>query len=90
MTDIETVLAWQRGEIDGHEARRRIGARSYGDLYRVLRDHGSEPLFRPRDIASQAADSEITRADVVRIMGLEDDVEAFISAWTAGGSITAG
>ena len=84
MTDIETVLAWQRGEIDGHEARRRIGAGSYGDLYRVLRDHRVEPLFRPRDIARRAAAGDITRQDVIRILGLEDDVEAFITAWTAG------
>lgn len=90
MTHIETVLAWQRGEIDGHEARRRIGARSYGDLYRVLRDHGVEPLFRPRDIAQRAAAGEIMKEDIVRIFGLEDDVEAFLEAWAAGGSITAG
>lgn len=86
MTDIDTVLAWQRGEIDGFEARRRLGARSYGDLYRVLRDHGSEPVFRPRDIALRSAVGEITREDVVRIFGLEDDVEAFLEAWTAGGN----
>ena len=84
MTDIETVLAWQRGEIDGHEARRRIGAKSYGDLYRVLRDHGAEPVFRPRDIARRAAAGDITQEDVIRIFGLEDAVEAFITAWTAG------
>lgn len=90
MTDLEYVQAWQRGEIGGHEARRRIGARSYGDLYRVLRAHRVEPVFRPGDIARQAAAGEITREDVVRTLGLEDDVEAFISAWTAGGSISAG
>lgn len=90
MTDLDIVMTWQRGEIDGHEARRRIGARSYGDLYRVLRDHGVEPTFRPGDIARQAEAGEITGEDVVRILGLEDDVKAFLEAWTAGGSITAG
>lgn len=89
MTDLEIVLAWQLGEIDGFEARRRIGARSYGDLYRVLHESGTEPTFRPSDITCRAAAGDITREDLVRIFGLQDEVEAFISAWTAGGSTTA-
>lgn len=86
MKDLEIVEAWQRGEIDGHEARRRIGARSYGDLYHVLRDHGVEPVFRPPDIARRAVAGDITREDVISVFGLEDDVEAFITAWSAGGN----
>lgn len=86
MTDIETALAWQLGEIDGFEARRLTGARSYGDLYRILRDNGAVLTFKPSDIARRAVEGEISREDVRRKFGLEDDVEAFISAWTAGGS----
>ncbi len=81
MTDIETALAWQRGEIDGFEARRRTGARSYGDLYLILRDHNAVLIFKPGDVARRAVRGEVSREDVVKVFGLEDDVEAFISAW---------
>lgn len=82
MTDLETVMAWQRGEIDGYEARRRIGARSYGDLYRVLHDHGIEPTFRPGNIARQAGEDRISLDDIARVYGLEEgEAERFVRAW---------
>jgi len=86
MTDIEIALAWQGGEIDGFQARRRTGAKSYGDLYRILRDNGAVLTFKPGDIARRAAEGEISREDVRSKFGLEEDVDAFISAWTAGGN----
>lgn len=81
---IAVVEAWQRREISGFVARQLVGARSYGDLYRVLKDNNLPVAFTPGDVARWAIDGKIPRAEVGEIMGIQDfEIEAFIAAWTA-------
>jgi hypothetical protein len=78
------VDVWRRFEVPGVIARTLIGARSYGDLYRRLRDKGMEPGFRPAEVARWAVERRITKERLIEIFGLEEEVEAFIEAWTMG------
>lgn len=81
---VPVVDVWQRFEVSGLIARQLIGAQSYGDLYRVLRDNGMPVGFRPADVARWAAEGKIPREDVREIFGMEDsEIDAFISAWLA-------
>ncbi|WP_296069414.1 hypothetical protein [uncultured Agrobacterium sp.] len=81
---IAVVGAWQCGEVSGAIARQLIGARSYGDLYRILRNNQLPVSFKPGDVATWAADGKIQRAEVGEIMGIQDtEIDAFIVAWTA-------
>ncbi len=81
---VAVVGAWQRGEVSGAIARTLVGARSYGDLYRILRDNQMPVTFTPGDVARWAVDGKIQRAEVGEIMGIQDtEIDAFIAAWTA-------
>lgn len=81
---VAVITAWQRREISGLSARQLVGARSYGDLYRILRDNKSPVAFTPGDVARWGGESEIPRAKVAEIMGIHDaEIDAFIAAWTA-------
>ncbi|MCQ1775843.1 hypothetical protein NOJ05_01355 [Neorhizobium galegae] len=86
MSEIADVLdAWQRGEISGQDARRRTGARSYGYLYRLIRDHEVEVRFRPGDVARRILDGTLTPEEGQDMLGIEDVAEmpSFVSSWTA-------
>lgn len=78
------VDIWRRFELQGGIARQLIAARSYGDLYRRLRDHGLEPGFRPAEIARWARDGRISKARLGEIFGLTgEDIDPFIRSWVA-------
>jgi hypothetical protein len=84
---IPVVDVWRRFEVPGKIARQLVGAASYGDLYRILRDNQMPVGFKPADVARWAADGKIPRADVGGIFGIEDsEIDAFIAAWLAGGN----
>ncbi|ANK71712.1 hypothetical protein FA04_03125 [Ensifer adhaerens] len=79
---IPVVDVWQRFEVAGMIARQLVGARSYADLYRILRDNQMPIGFKPVDVAKWAADGRISRADVGEIFGIPDsEIDAFIEAW---------
>lgn len=81
---IAVVGAWQCGEVSGAVARTLVGADSYGDLYRVLKENGMEPEFRPAEVARWVADGRMDRMQVVEIFAIaESEVDAFVSAWLA-------
>lgn len=86
MSEIADVLdAWQRGEISGQEARRRTGARSFGYLYSLVREHDVEIRFRPGDVARRILEGTLTPEKGQEMLGIEDAAEmpGFVSAWTA-------
>ena len=81
---IAVVNVWRRYEVPGAIARQLIGATSYGDLYRILKDNGMEPGFRPADVAVSASEGRMTPSLVAEIFGLDaGEVDAFIAAWLA-------
>lgn len=79
---------WQRFEVGGAIARRLIGARSYGDLYRVLMVNDMPIGFRPGDVAQWVSEGKMSAEDGREILGIESSAEfdAFIAAWLAGES----
>lgn len=83
---IAVVEAWQRREISGLAARQLVGARSYGDLYRLLMVNNLPVAFRPRDVATSVKAGEMSAFDGMELLGIEhlDELEAFLAAWTAG------
>jgi hypothetical protein len=78
------LTAWQRGEMEGAEARLRTCSVSYGALYGLARDLGVEIRFTPRDIAQRIVSGALTPAEAQRMLGIEDSEEmaAFVEAWT--------
>ncbi|QOD63817.1 hypothetical protein HGK82_00665 [Ochrobactrum sp. MT180101] len=83
---VAVVDVWQRFEVSGLVARRIVGARSYGDLYRVLMVNDMPIGFRPGDIARWVSEGKMSAEDGREILGIESaaEFEAFLSAWTAG------
>ncbi|QKN14293.1 hypothetical protein HR059_07370 [Sinorhizobium meliloti WSM1022] len=82
---VAVVDVWQRFEVSGFIARALIGAASYGDLYRILRDNGMSAGFRPAEVAKWAAEGKIPKTQVGEIFGIANsEIEAFIAAWLAG------
>lgn len=81
---VAVVDVWQRFEVSGFIARAFVGATSYGDLYRILRDNGMSVGFRPAEVAKWAAEGKIPKTEVGEIFGIADSkIEAFIAAWLA-------
>ena len=83
---VAVVDVWRRFEVSGTIARRLVGARSYGDLYRILMAHGMEPGFRPGDIASWVRDGKMSSEEGMSILGIADpaDLAALVGAFSAG------
>lgn len=83
---LAVVEAWQRREISGFVARQLLGARSYGDLYRLLMVNNLPVAFKPSDIATSVTAGDMSAADGMEILGIESaaDFDAFLAAWTAG------
>jgi hypothetical protein len=83
---IPVVDGWQRFEVSGLIARQLIGARSYGDLYRILMINEMPIGFRPGDIARWVSEGKMSAEDGRDILGIESDAEfeAFLAAWNAG------
>ena len=83
---VAVVDVWQRFEVSGSIARMLIGARSYGDLYRVLMVNDMPIGFRPGDIARWVSEGKMPAEDGMEILGIESaaEFEAFIAAWLAG------
>ena len=81
---VAVVDVWQRFEVSGFIARALVGATSYGDLYRILRDHGMAVGFRPAEVAKWAAEGKIPKTEIGEIFGISDsEIEAFLAAWLA-------
>ncbi|MCZ7885372.1 hypothetical protein [Agrobacterium salinitolerans] len=83
---VPVVDVWQRFEVSGSIARQVAGARSYGDLYRVLMVNDMPVAFRPRDVAAWVRAGKMSAADGMDILGIEStaDFDAFLAAWSAG------
>lgn len=83
---VAVVDVWRRFEVSGTIARELVGARSYGDLYRILMAHGMEPGFRPGDIANWVTDGKMSSEEGMSILGIEDpaDFAALVAAFSAG------
>ncbi|WP_167497093.1 hypothetical protein [Agrobacterium pusense] len=83
---VPVVDVWQRFEVSGFVARQLIGARSYGDLYRILMVNEMPVGFRPGDIAGWVSEGKMPSADGMDILGIEsaDEFDAFLAAWTTG------
>lgn len=83
---VPVVDVWQRFEVSGFVARQLIGARSYGDLYRILMVNEMPVGFRPGDIAGWVSEGKMSAADGMEILGIESAAEfdAFLAAWSAG------
>lgn len=82
---VPVVDVWRRFEVDGFVARALVGAASYGELYRILRDNGMPVGFKPAEVARWVVDGKIPKAEVGQIFGIEDsEIDAFIAAWLAG------
>jgi len=76
--------AWRRFDVPGRIARALIGARTYADLYEILRVNRMEPGFRPAEVARWVADGTVPRERGGEIFGIDDDeIDAFVSAWLA-------
>ncbi len=83
---VAVVDVWQRFEVNGFIARQLVGARSYGDLYRILMVNEMPVGYRPGDIAAWVRAGKMPAADGMEILGIEsaDEFDAFLAAWTAG------
>ncbi|MBB2868632.1 UNVERIFIED_ORG: hypothetical protein GGI63_005276 [Rhizobium esperanzae] len=83
---VPVMDVWQRFEVSGTIARRLVGASSYGDLYRILRDNEMPVVFRPGDIARWVHDGKLRREEGMDILGIESGpaFDAFVAAWLAG------
>ncbi len=83
---VAVVDVWQRFEVSGSVARKIVGARSFGDLYRVLMVNDMPIGFRPGDIAQWVSEGKMSAEDGREILGIESapEFEAFIAAWSAG------
>ncbi|AMD60931.1 hypothetical protein AWN88_22710 [Agrobacterium tumefaciens] len=83
---VAVVDVWQRFEVSGTIARQLVGARSYGDLYRVLMVNDMPIGFRPGDIARWVSEGKMPAEEGMKILGIEngDEFEAFLAAWSAG------
>lgn len=83
---VAVVDVWQRFEVSGSIARRLVGARSFGDLYRILLVNEMPVGFRPGDIAAWVSSGKMPAADGMYFLGIEsaDDFDAFLAAWLAG------
>lgn len=81
---VSVVDVWQRFEIAGSIARRLVGARSFGDLYRILMVNNMPVGFRPGDVAGWARNGKMSATAGREILGIESDeeFEAFVAAWT--------
>lgn len=84
-TGVAVVDVWQRFEVSGTIARGLVGARSYGDLYRILMINEMPVGFSPGDIARWVSEGKMSAEDGRDILGIESDAEfeAFLAAWTA-------
>lgn len=81
---VAVVDIWRRFEVGGKIALELIGAKTYADLYRILRDKELAPGFRPGEVVQWVADGKMDSHRVGEIFGISDDeVEAFVSAWLA-------
>ncbi|WP_313196049.1 hypothetical protein [Shinella zoogloeoides] len=81
---VAVVDIWRRFEIGGRIACELIGAKTYADLYRILRDKELAPGFQPREVVQWVADGKMDSDRVGEIFGIADDeVDAFLSAWLA-------
>ncbi|MCD4659448.1 MULTISPECIES: hypothetical protein [Agrobacterium] len=85
-TGVPVVDVWQRFEVSGAIARQLIGARSYGDLYRVLMVNEMPVGYRPGDVAAWVTAGKMSVGDGMEILGIEsaDEFDAFLAAWTVG------
>ncbi|UTY51450.1 hypothetical protein EPK84_18190 [Sinorhizobium fredii] len=83
---VPVMDVWQRFEVSGTIARRLVGASSYGNLYRILRDNEMPVAFRPGDIARWVHDGKLRREEGMDILGIESGpaFDAFLAAWLAG------
>lgn len=83
---VPVVNVWQRFEVNGFVARRLVGARSFGDLYRILMANDLPIGFRPGDIARWVSEGKMPAADGMYFLGIEsaDEFSAFLAAWLAG------
>lgn len=83
---VTVVDVWQRFEVSGSIARMLIGARSYGDLYRILMVNEMPVGYRPGDVAAWVTAGKVSVGDGMEILGIESvaEFEAFLAAWTAG------
>ena len=81
---IVVVDAWRRFDVPGRIARELVGARTYADLYEILRVNRMEPGFWPGQVARWIADGKVPRERVGEIFGVDDgEIDAFVSAWLA-------
>ena len=81
---VAVVDIWRRFEIGGRIACELIGAKTYADLYRILRDKELAPGFQPREVVQWVADGKMDCDRVGEIFGIADgEVDAFLSAWLA-------
>lgn len=85
---VAVVDVWQRFEVSGSIARMLIGARSYGDLYRILMVNEMPVGYRPGDVAAWVTAGKVSVGDGMEILGIEGvgEFEAFLAAWSAGGN----
>ncbi|WCJ62809.1 hypothetical protein [Agrobacterium tumefaciens] len=85
---VAVVDVWQRFEVSGSVARRLVGARSFGDLYRTLMANDMPIGFRPGDIARWVSEGRMSAEDGRDIVGIESvaEFDAFLAAWSAGES----
>ncbi|MBM7324122.1 hypothetical protein JS562_13510 [Agrobacterium sp. S2] len=83
---VPVVDVWQRFEVSGFIARQLVGARSYGDLYRILKLNDMPVGFRPGDVAAWVRQGKMSAAEGMEVLGIEraDEFEAFLAAWSAG------
>ena len=83
---VAVVDVWQRFEVSGSVARKIVGARSFGDLYRTLMVNEMPVGFRPGDIARWVSEGKMSVEEGREILGIESaaEFEAFIAAWSAG------
>jgi hypothetical protein len=61
---------WQRGEIDGFEARRITGATSIGFLYKLAQRHDLPILFTAGDVVRRHRSRELDAAAARAILGM--------------------
>jgi len=60
---VTVVDVWQRFEVSGSIARMLIGARSYGDLYRILMVNEMPVGYRPGDVAAWVTAGKVSVGD---------------------------